>query len=156
MDRARLLEDIAQAGRQFGLSEAGVTGVYRGQPTFAAQQAAEAQRRWEQEFALEKQPEAVSAKEQYTNTLYNKLLGGQPLTDLEKAVLGIRESDPYQSAVTLAQKDPNWLYADTDEKKQVLIDFYYRLLTGQTAASPAQGSPAQGELDWARQQGLVK
>lgn len=81
--RATEAEMASQALRD-ALAEAQITGYYKGKPT------------WEREYATKQlalaasraaQPKTVSPKQQYESLIYNKLLAGQPLTDIEKVYL---------------------------------------------------------------------
>jgi len=110
----------------------------------------------EKQLQLEQQAQQAartqpkSAREQFLDIAYTKLMTGQPLTAEEKDVLGISTSDPVQSALTFAQKDPNWAIA-TDEERNAILSYYLKLLTGQQPSAPERTI----ENLW-REQGLVK
>ena len=196
MQKAQLLQDVANTQRNFGLSESGVTGTYQGKPTYAATQAATtaAQRQadavqlaaqkqtefdWmkqqdttanqlnQQQFDWTKQyqqgvlnkPAAASAatvrtpKQQYEDTIYNKLAQGVSLTEDEKRFLGITPENVRSVATSMAQKDDAWYAADEAVQMQ-LIEKYIRMLQGPTAA-PTTSKPTS-EDDWAKQGGYLK
>jgi hypothetical protein len=166
--KAKLLRDIVETNRQFGLSEAGVTGTYMGQPTFAAGQAvaagkeraataAEAQKRWGAEFAQTqyyqgqtlaqagqpKAPAVRTPKEQYEDTIYNKLAQGMPLTEDEQRFLGITAANVRSIAMGMAQKDFAWEGEENEAVLETIIQKYMRLLQGQ--AAPATTSETVDE-----------
>jgi hypothetical protein len=174
MDKAKLLQDIANTARQFGLSEAGVTGSYQGKPTFAATQAGQAaaqrqaeaaqtaaQRQTEfdwtktyQQGQLNKPAAATvrTPKQQYEDTIYGKLAQGAPLTEDEKRFLGVTDSNVREKAIQMAQKDDEWFGAD-EAAQAALIEKYMRLLGAQAAG--ATGT-VDNSVDWAKQGGYLK
>ncbi|HHY44817.1 MAG TPA: hypothetical protein GX512_03800 [Firmicutes bacterium] len=169
-DRQAALQEYAQETARYQLSESSRLAQLE-----AAQRAAEREaqmQRWlaehglererfdwekafrERQLALESQPKPTapkSAREQFMDAAYTKLMSGQPLTAEEREILGISSDNPIQSAISLAQKDPSWATAISDEEKNAILNYYIRLLTGQQETSPERHI----ENLW-REQGLVK
>jgi len=86
------------------LQEAGLTGLYQGQPTLSYRQWQASPQAQDWYLSMVKQGmqrdinapyyKPPSAQEQYINSLYKKMASGQPLTDSEKQILGIETGQP--------------------------------------------------------------
>jgi hypothetical protein len=135
-----------QRAQEFGwqrtAQEAGLTGTYGGQPTFAARQyESEAQRA---RAALAQQQAELDWQRQYQQ-------GQLDISRGQAAAKPTSDVNLRETALQMAQKDPNWLDAYTDEKRQAIINFYMQQLQGQTQTGVVDNS-----VDWAAQGGYAK
>jgi hypothetical protein len=85
-------------------------------------------------------------EQQYKDSIYGKLMSGQPLTADERAIIGLQgdQNDLLYQATKLAQSDIKWTIADTVER-QALVQWYIDILLGRTPAQPTVDDDIRSE-----------
>jgi len=145
-----------QFAQQFPLTEAGVTGVYKGQQTPQARliEAQTAQSKASAAKSGTAAPKETDYKAQFIQGAYKKLVDGKPLTDDERRALNLdtAEKDVIAEAVKLAQSDPEFEDASEGERLAIIQRYATTLqsLRGKSAGAPKPAARAdvyQGATD---------
>lgn len=111
----------------------------------------------QQQLNLASQPQAVAPKSAWEDTLYNKLLSGQELTDFEKTYLKVDTRTLRDRAITVAQDDMSYQQAAIGgdvAKMETIVQQYMQLIQG--AIGPTSSTSSNADEDWAAGGGYYK